>query len=545
VPTLRLRFPAGRYHATPWGHHVNEGLIEWPPSPWRLLRALIACGFSTQRWNEVPLLAQQLINKLAEILPSYRLPETCLAHSRHFMPLGSLSKGREQTTLVFDTWADVGDGEAFIHWGCDLNDEETGLLRQLAASLGYLGRSESWVEAELAAEAEVSTTWPNAIPHRDGLHPGPKWEQVSLMAAIPSGQYAAWHRKTTEPILELLKPPANSRKPTAKQLEKLRAQREQSVAPYPPDLLSCLMRDTAWWKQQGWSQPPGSRRVLYWRRADSLEVGVPQLTKPQHVRPVTTMLLALTTSSGSLSSLPPRVRTLPQAELFHRALVGRVGNGHRVQCPELTGKDERGRRLQDHHEHAHTLPVDLDGDGRLDHLIVYAKMGLGGDAQRAIRTLRRTWAKGVAGEIQLAVVGYGALDTLRKLPPPLRFHVDQILGPDGGTRFWESSTPFVPPRFLKPRGNNTLSGQVNAELASRRLPEAERVDVCPDLTRRLRHHIRRRKHGGLPPPIDMGYGLRLTFSKPIQGPLMLGYGSHYGLGMFSALAEGDAHADMG
>ena len=47
MPTLKLRFPGGRYHATPWGHHVNEGLIEWPPGPWRLLRALIACGFSS------------------------------------------------------------------------------------------------------------------------------------------------------------------------------------------------------------------------------------------------------------------------------------------------------------------------------------------------------------------------------------------------------------------------------------------------------------------------------------------------------------------
>ena len=40
--SIAVAFPAGRFHATPWGHHVNEGLPEWPPSPWRLLRALIA-----------------------------------------------------------------------------------------------------------------------------------------------------------------------------------------------------------------------------------------------------------------------------------------------------------------------------------------------------------------------------------------------------------------------------------------------------------------------------------------------------------------------
>ena|GEM_PF-6598726 len=36
---LAFTFPGGRYHATLWNRHVNE---EWPPSPWRILRALIA-----------------------------------------------------------------------------------------------------------------------------------------------------------------------------------------------------------------------------------------------------------------------------------------------------------------------------------------------------------------------------------------------------------------------------------------------------------------------------------------------------------------------
>jgi len=39
---LSFTFPGGRYHATPWGRHVNEADLEWPPSPWRIVRALIA-----------------------------------------------------------------------------------------------------------------------------------------------------------------------------------------------------------------------------------------------------------------------------------------------------------------------------------------------------------------------------------------------------------------------------------------------------------------------------------------------------------------------
>jgi CRISPR-associated protein Csb2 len=58
------------------------------------------------------------------------------------------------------------------------------------------------------------------------------------------------------------------------------------------------------------------------------------------------------------------------------------------------------------------------------------------------------------------------------------------------------------------------------------------MDVDSGLTRALRHYVRRRNHGGVSPFADIGIGLRLTFSEPLYGPLMLGYASHYGLGLF-------------
>ena len=39
---IQFEFTANRYHATQWGRHVNEGVLEWPPSPWRILRAIVA-----------------------------------------------------------------------------------------------------------------------------------------------------------------------------------------------------------------------------------------------------------------------------------------------------------------------------------------------------------------------------------------------------------------------------------------------------------------------------------------------------------------------
>ena len=533
MPTLRLQFPGGRYHATPWGHHVNEGQIEWPPSPWRLLRALIACGFNTQGWTEIPPVARQLIEKLAANLPSYRLPSASAAHSRHFMPLGTLDKGREKTTLVFDTWADVGDESLEIHWACELTDDESRLLGELAECLGYLGRSESWVEARLLPERNGKVNDFDAIPHQAGLCPGPSWEQVTLMSAIPLGDYSAWRTAAAAKVLAEFPLPEGKKKPTAKLLK----DRVKAEAPYPTDLLECLTKDTAWWKQHRWSQPPGSQRVVYWRRAGALEVGSPKRSTRHSARSLTTMLLALTTPSGNRSTLPSVTRTLAQAELFHRALVGRVGKGQQVHCPELTGKDEHGKPLREGHRHAHVLPVDLDGDGRLDHIIVYAPMGLGDAAQFAIRTLRRTWTKGGAGDLQVALAGSGDLDMLRSLPAPLHLHVNELLGPPDGCCSWVSTTPFVPPRFLKPRGSNSLEGQINAELTSRGLPSVEEFEVLEEVTRSFRHFVRCRQHGGSTPPADVGYALRLRFAEPIVGPLPLGYASHFGLGLFFANEE--------
>jgi CRISPR-associated protein Csb2 len=528
MPTLRLRFPGGRYHATPVGHHVNEGLVEWPPSPWRLLRALTACGFTTQHWHEIPPAARSLIEKLASALPSYRLPTVSAAHTRHFMPTGTLDKGRERTTLVFDTWANVGDGELLIRWDCSLTDDETRHLEELAAHLGYLGRSESWVEAELLPAAQKATEEFNSYPCHTDAHPGPDYEQVSLTAAITPSDYAAWRTRVTGKLLAVYPLPEGKRKPSAKLLK----DRERAVAPYPESLVACLTRDTSWWKGHHWSQPPGSRRVLYWRRADALELGVPGRPRPRPIEPVTSMLLALTTPSGSRSALPPCSRTLPQAELVHQAVVARVAMGRQTHCPELTGRDERGAPLRDGHRHAHILPVDLDGDGRLDHLVIHAPMGLGAEAQGAVRTLRRTWTKGGAGELQLAVAGHGDIKTLLSLPAPLGRNIERILGGRAGSRVWLSATPFVPPKFLKSRGRNTLEGQIATELASRGLPEFLTIEVLQRESIAFRHFVRARNRGGAPPPIDVGYAIRLSFADLITGPIALGYASHFGLGLF-------------
>ncbi|HEY5953783.1 MAG TPA: type I-U CRISPR-associated protein Csb2, partial [Terrimicrobiaceae bacterium] len=98
---LGLRFLAGRFHATPWGRHVNEGANEWPPAPWRLLRSLIAAWKSRLDDDISRDDAEAILRTLAEP-PEFHLPSAGAGHTRHYMPW--FKKGPGDKTLVFDAF---------------------------------------------------------------------------------------------------------------------------------------------------------------------------------------------------------------------------------------------------------------------------------------------------------------------------------------------------------------------------------------------------------------------------------------------------------
>ena len=146
--------------------------------------------------------------------------------------------------------------------------------------------------------------------------------------------------------------------------------------------------------------------------------------------------------------------------------------------------------------------------------------------------------KGGVGELQVAVAGVGALNDLRAIGVGMARAVDELLGPRNGAVSWITATPFVPPRHLKKAGPSSLVGQVEAELKVRGLTPTK-VDVLDwtGETLSLRHFVRRRQRGPQP-PIDVGFAIRFHFDRPVSGPICLGYGSHFGLGRFSAECSG-------
>src|ERR1700724_2678546 len=125
---IKLVFPGGRYHATPWGRHVNEGVPEWPPSPWRLLRALVAV------WKRTSLaFPEEQLKRILTTLagpPLFFLPPHRVAHTRHAMPMNVIARNYKPSeaerkagkfqgdpSIVFDTFVSVSRRDPlFIGW---------------------------------------------------------------------------------------------------------------------------------------------------------------------------------------------------------------------------------------------------------------------------------------------------------------------------------------------------------------------------------------------------------------------------------------------
>jgi CRISPR-associated protein Csb2 len=529
MPTaLQLRFPGRRYHATPWGHHVNEGQVEWPPSPWRLLRALVSSGFTRLGWSpeRPPAEAVALLEALAAAPPSYRLPPASLAHTRHYVDAANVR------ALIFDTWAQVDGGALEVWWPVELPPAQRDLLAALIHALGYLGRAESWVEGRLLPEGARPGRGAACAPVEAGRCP-PGHEEVRLLAAVDAAAYAAWRGSLVAPIEAEHAAPSGKKRTKGQE-----GKRAKALAPYPDDLVAALCAETSDLQAQGWAMPPGSRWQSWARPLGALEVGAPTLARAHAGAAVPFALLALATPSRGTSALPPLHRAFPQGRLLHRALASVVGKqlgGDPDLARQLLGRGPDGAPVDGPHGHAHLLHLDLTGAGRLDHALVWAPGGLSPGAVAALRRVRRTFMKGGVGELQVALVGAGEAADLRRVGGGLGAPLDAVLGPPGGARAWVSATPWIAPRHLKPRGRNSLEGQVAAECEARGLPAPVEVQALPpsaDRARGLRHAI---LHDDRHEPIAaLRWCLRLRFDRPVEGPICLGYGAHAGLGRFEA-----------
>ncbi len=499
---IGFRFPAGRYHATPWGHHVNEADVEWPPSPWRILRALAATWHRKLDPARYPAdLLESLLARLAEEPPLYRLIPGVHSHVRHYMPVRDGKK--EKNTLVFDAFLRVSRQEPLVVcWpAMRLEQDEEHLLDALLHGLSYLGRAESWVEAgRIAAWQEI----PDCRPGDSAIDPdtGEAGELVPLLAPLVPADYAA---RRQEFLAGQKRVPARLR------------------ATLPESWLDALEMQTGDLQAAGWSAPPAARTVLYRRPAGSLSprARVVPAPAPKIRATVTTLRFVL------------YGRPLPRMED-----AVRVGELARAACMHLAQKrlDRVPAALSGHgdarkgcHGHAFFLP-EADGAGRIRHLLIHVPSGLDPAELAPLQDLARLY-DGKGGEWDLLCEGTG---------PLAAFAGESVHA--ATSRTWRSVTPYLRPWFAKKRFGTVE--QIRRECGLRNLPGPERIDILPEITlggrpRRAVHFHRFRKKRGLTQPDTRGSLVRIVFAAPVQGPLALGFGCHYGLGLFVPDGQGE------
>ncbi len=541
---LSFRFPVGRYHATPWGRNVNEADVAWPPEPWRLLRMLIATYWRKGdhvRWSEEDL--ARLIDKLAETLPKYRLPEGAIhAHTRHYMPIGVIGSGREKTTLVFDAFLRLpADATLVACWrGVTLEPKLFSLAKDLAEGVGYLGRAESWTECE-ALDAWDGK--PNC--QRSGASmPG---DPVRLIAPLSPNAYSTERQR----IIDDLKCQISATKPTLKKravnakLDRELTSRSSRAHTLPERLVDALALDTADYKDRGWSRPPAAREVVYTRAskaAPSVTSGRLARYRPSRRRRDPTVARFLLVGRprpriedavkiGELMRLAARAQFLRKDETWD-ARVPRVPW-------EVSGLGTDRKPLKDpSHSHAFWLPEDADGDGWIDHVSVFVASGMSDDIRTELDGITRLWLPrkqrleeageehGSAKEWRLALEGFGK---------PADFA-------DGArifatSRRWCSVTPFLSAGYLKSSG---YAGEVRRLLRRRGMDATGvEVEVLESITvggteRRNIHYHRFRSRGREVQRDAAGALLDIVFPVPHEGPLAIGFGSHFGLGLFAA-----------
>ncbi|MGQ0824578.1 MAG: type I-G CRISPR-associated protein Csb2 [Actinomycetota bacterium] len=463
---MEIVLPWGRFHATPWGRHVNEGAIDWPPAPWRLLRALYAT-WKTRCPDHPSAEVLDVIGALVEP-PTYYLPDFVEAHTRHYMPDGAHRSGASGSTdKVIDSFVVVERGaRLLVEWPVELSSDQRDCIAHIAERIPYLGRAETICELRLLDDE---------VPRECGR-----------VYAPLNAQLTASNDAETVRVLAIESPFS-----------------EEALVARTTDVRRARLR-----------RPPGTRWVRYARPESSRAMLDRAVVRQPRVR-VDAVRWAI---AGN--ALPSMHAALAMTDVLRRACIGAYGRQNDgAPSATLAGKDASGRPLIGH-RHAHYLPLDADGDGLLDHLVVWAPAGFDRDEVAALAGMPALRGFAHIDDFRPCELGLEAVGLIAAVAPELT----------GPARRWRSLTPFAPGHHGR-KGtlwNDHVIAQVRSELAARDLPAA-RVEVVMRgaalafrrhrPTKERLQHARRAAH------------VVIEFAEPIDGPVALGALCHFGLGL--------------
>ena len=476
------------YHATPWGKHVNEGAHEWPPSIWRLLRAIISVWKTTK-----PELAEQkvwpILQKLISELPEYHLPDASVSHTRHRTSVKS------SNTLIMNTFVTIGKNPIEIIWkNVTLNKEESKTLDMILKNLRYFGRAESRCTVSISTKPSNC----NCSPLNKDYVPE---DANSVSVLVPKKDV-----KFVD-ITEFITTPSK-------------------------DAFDSISVDTKQLQDSNYVDPPGGRRVQYTRPQNCFEGKLSDDTKTAHMNSITLVRYAVV---GTVR--PSIVDTLRVGDMTRSACMSKYGkkNNGSVSAT-FSGKDGDGNPLSGH-RHAFYLPTYETQHEEIDHITIITSTQFDKDELDALFSLRRLYRRS-AMDAHLVFQGCGTPNNFSEIP---------ILRK---SRRWVSATPVVLSRHIKYRRKGSEIRQIHGSEEQIRNEIEKRYGISDALknitidqdqtnlhntNHRPSDFFRWRRHGSVGD--GKSYKVQLEFKEPVSGPITLGYASHFGLGMFVSEEE--------
>ncbi len=540
--TIQLTFPWGRYYAHPWG--INPSRLrepEWPPSPWRLLRALVSAWFRAHPGQVPSAECVALIETLGRALPEIGMGKVSFGQTVHWQPNYGATTDKEdkadaryKNTRHENHFAAVHGPVCFRWENVNLEPAQRCLLERLLAELTYFGRAESLCHAELCdTEPDKKTGW-----------------------CLPTGG-----RRISSTCRDVFCPnPADFR------FTDLWSRRAASLAPDSPDapphlvdsiLSSDMKADGAAWVS--YQMPEGWPHKWVVRTPRTAR----QTTKPSPTEgPKVAHYLCF--------SLQCRVPILPKfivplSERFRDAanshLCRAYGDGT-ASFALLGHRKDRPADAVGDHQHAFYLPMARNGDPHryLSDLHIWCPYGFTqAEIEILLRINRLDWG---SGRYPVRPV----LTALSKEPPSdAPFSTGKTK-----SKLWRSVSPFVPPRYFYRRERNKVT------LKEKDTPERQLADCLKAAGISVPGEIRRyplvngemrndkphweivraelgeedgaslvsvtvhRNGSGKQRSMEQRVGMffEIEFEAPVSLPIpALGHSCHFGLGLFVPVAR--------
>lgn len=519
-------FPMGRFHATPWKvFPYDDPHGEWPPSPWRLLRAVLARSHQLER--EITyvddLARQNLTHAFTQSFLGWQVPDLTWrgVGLRQYQPADFEWKPKDykkkgvpayrgyNTTKVQDNFWLTAGSEQPLYWvfdGEEWDEPTIKLLDECLARMTYFGRAESITAIHRVTESEAGLPEKLNCP----LYDQRTNDSVPVLCPLPDVTLEQLQLTTDNPAV-----------------------RNSTV-------------------------PPGA----VWRFAERPARPAAAL-RPRRPSPEAKPVHALQFAIGS--------RVAPN--LDHIALISNWFRGRAIRLfleelgvakgawnhataeqkqavSLLAGKSSANQPMEGHQHACFGFYLEPE-TGKPSRLLAWRKTPFSADEQAAIRqaaadpfTLGYREKDQRAGKRDPWKVHCVPLDSAVPLPPGF--------DPSQSFREWESLTPYVPPRHAfddrgKPKPGEEPEKQLVRDLSllgfsEPRILALDRMNqpIDPksqDFGQWIKVHGKRQGREGSSNLSKRGFRFRLTFPEPVPGPIALGHSSHFGLGLFTPAVQ--------